>query len=80
MSADEELRAERNRLWAELQVHRSQERELIELRERLAVIEGSGWWRAGRPVRLLQRAVREPGLALDVLAGYLRILRARLGR
>lgn len=71
---------ERNRLWAELQLHRSQERELIELRERLGSIEGSGWWRVGKPLRLARRAVLDPALAAKVLLGYLRIFRARLGR
>lgn len=71
---------ERNRLWGELQLHRSQERELAELRVRLAGIEGSAWWRAGKPLRLAKRAVRDPQLAVTVLLGYLRILRARLGR
>lgn len=71
---------ERNRLWAELHLHRSQERELVELRVRLAGIEGSAWWRAGKPLRLAKRAARDPQLAATVLLGYLRILRARLGR
>lgn len=71
--------AERNLLWAELQSRRARERELTELRERLAAIEGSDWWRAGKPLRLAQRAAREPRLAAKILRGYVRILRARLG-
>lgn len=72
--------AERNRLWEELSLERARERELADLRLRLATIERSAWWRAGAPLRLAGRAARDPVLAVKVLHGYLRSRRKRLGR
>jgi hypothetical protein len=69
--------AERNRLWEELQRRTAQERELEHLRRRLAEIEGSAWWRAGAPLRLLRRALADPVLAVEVLLARLRALRGR---
>ncbi len=71
---------ERNRLWADLHLHRSKERELAELRLRLAKVERSGWWRAGKPLRRARRAAEDPALAAAVLLGWLRRLRRRLSR
>jgi len=63
---------ERSRLWAELQLHRSQERELEHLRRRLTEVEGSVWWRLGGPLRLAPKAIRDPGMAAKVFYAYLR--------
>ena len=73
----EQVLEERSRLWAELQLHHSQERELEHLRLRLAEVEGSTWWRLGAPVRLASKAVRDPVMALKVLYAYLRRWLAR---
>ncbi len=73
----EQALEERTRLWAELQLHRSQERELEYLRKRLAEVEGSTWWRLGGPLRLASKAARDPVMALKVLYYYLRRWLAR---
>jgi len=73
----EQALEERARLWGELQLHHSQEREVEYLRRRLTEVEGSGWWRLGRPLRLASKAVRDPGMALKVLYAYLRRWLAR---
>ena len=52
--------AERGELWADLQRRVAQEREVDHLRRRVAEIEGSGWWRAGAPLRLAQKALEDP--------------------
>jgi hypothetical protein len=63
-----EALAERNRLWHELQHREADARDAAELRRRLDEIKGSGWWRAGAPLRLIGAVVRDPGWALGVLA------------
>ena len=44
----EEALAERNRLWAELNRERADQRELEYLRRELSVIRASAWWKAAR--------------------------------
>ncbi len=73
----EQALEERSRLWGELQLHHSQERELEYLRRRLAEVEGSTWWRLGAPLRLASKAVRDPVMAVKVLYAYLRRWLAR---
>jgi len=73
----EQVLEERSRLWAELQLHRSQERELDYLRQRLEEVERSTWWRLGAPLRLASKAVRDPVMAVKVLYAYLRRWLAR---
>jgi len=71
---------ERNRIWAELQERRSDERELTELRTQITAVEQSWWWRAGKPFRIAERLLADPGFALDVILARLRVFRARLNR
>lgn len=73
-----EVLEERNRLWSELQVHRSEQRELEHWRQRAGEIEASRWWRAGAPMRLVAKVMRDPGMALKVLSW--RLSQARRGR
>ena len=56
----EEVLAERNRLWEELQRRTAQERELEHWRNRALELEQSVWWRGTEPLRKLAIAVREP--------------------
>lgn len=51
----EDLRAERARLWAEVQAGRSHQADLRECRERVAYMEGSLSWRMTTPVRRVKR-------------------------
>jgi len=69
---------ERNRLWSELQAHRSDERELEHWRGRVREIEASRWWRAGAPLRLASKVKRDPSMAVKVLTW--RLSQARRGR
>jgi hypothetical protein len=73
----EEALEERNRLWEELQQRESQEEDLAYWRDRAQDIERSRWWRAGRPLRLAKRAVRDPTAALEALARRLSPKRGR---
>jgi hypothetical protein len=51
----EEALAERNRLWAQLNEQRVDQRELEYLRRELKMIHGSTWWKlAGRYQRIKQ--------------------------
>jgi hypothetical protein len=51
----EEALAERNRLWAQLNEQRADQRELEYLRRELKMIHGSTWWKlAGRYQRIKQ--------------------------
>jgi hypothetical protein len=51
----EEALAERNRLWAQLNEQRADQRELEYLRRELKAIHGSTWWKlAGRYQRIKQ--------------------------
>jgi hypothetical protein len=64
----QEVIAERNRLWEELQRRASVEADLEYWRTRAQDIERSRWWRAGDPFRLAKRALRDPESAFDALA------------
>jgi hypothetical protein len=68
----EEVLAERNRLWEELQRQRSLEQEAEYWRSYAAGIERSRWWRAGKPLRLLKRLRDDPAGTLDDTAYTLR--------
>jgi hypothetical protein len=68
----EEVVAERNRLWAELQRQRSFEQEAEYWRSYAQGIERSRWWRAGEPLRILKRLVKDPAGTLDAAAKTLR--------
>lgn len=56
----EEVLAERNRLWEELQRRTAQERELEYWRSRALELEQSVWWRGTEPLRKLGIVFREP--------------------
>jgi hypothetical protein len=73
----EEALAERNRLWEELQLHKSQAEDLAYWRGRAKGIERSRWWRLGKPLRLFKRARQDPAEAVDALARRLRPERER---
>jgi len=73
----DEVIAERNRLWAELQQRNSVEADLAYWRGRAEGMEASLWWRAGRPLRLLKRVVADPAAAFDDAAATLRERRRR---
>lgn len=68
---------ERNRLWDELQRRRSLEEDLAYWRTRAEDIEGSRWWRAGRPLRLAKRMLADPPGTLQAIADELRRSRRR---
>ena len=66
--AEAELAAavgERNRLWAELQEKNATEAEADYWRNRAQDIERSRWWRAGRPLRIIQKFRRDPAGMLE---------------
>lgn len=69
---------ERNRLWEELQTDRSDALELEHWRGRAAEMEASRWWRAGAPLRLASKVLRDPAMAVKVLSW--RLSQARRGR
>ncbi|MFN2616493.1 MAG: hypothetical protein ABR581_05130 [Thermoleophilaceae bacterium] len=73
----EEAMADRARTWAELQRREAALRDAERMRRRLAEIESSAWWRAGLPLRLLQKALRDPPRALYALATRLERLLKR---
>jgi hypothetical protein len=64
----DELLAERNRLWEELQRRRAVEADLAYWRARAQDVERSRWWRAGAPIRLAKRLLAEPAETLEQLA------------
>jgi hypothetical protein len=61
----EQVVAERNRLWAELQQKNAAEADLEYWRNRAADIERSRWWRAGFPLRYLKKWVDDPAGMLE---------------
>ena len=71
---------ERNRLWERLARRSAAEEDAERLRRRLEEIERSGWWRAGEPLRLVQRALADPPSALHALAARVDALRKRRRR
>ena len=68
----EELLAERNRLWAELQHRNASDADLAYWRGRATDIERSRWWRAGRPLRILKRLREDPPGMLERAAAVVR--------
>lgn len=68
----EELLAERNELWAELQRRNAVEADVEYWRQRAQDIEGSRWWRAGAPLRYLKRFVKDPAGMLEGRAAAIR--------
>ena len=66
----EQVLEERNRLWAELQGLKSQQRELEYWRSYALSMETSLWWRATEPLR---RLLRDP-------AGFLKAVARRVLR
>ena len=70
--AYDELLAERNRLWAELQRQRAFEQEAEYWRDYASDIERSRWWKAGKPLRFLKRLRQDPAKTLDEASYALR--------
>ncbi len=68
----EELRAERNRLWAELQRRNAVEADMEYWRSRATDIERSRWWRAGWPLRVVKRFLDDPAGMLEGRASAIR--------
>ena len=68
----EEVVAERNRLWAELQRRNALEADLEYWRGRAADIEQSRWWRIGFPLRYLKRFKKDPAGMLEGRAAAIR--------
>ena len=56
----EEVVADRNRLWAELQRRNAVEADLEYWRGRAADIERSRWWKLGSPLRYMKRFKTDP--------------------
>jgi hypothetical protein len=78
--AEEALREaleERNRLWEALQRKGAAEEDATWWRARAQRLEGSMWWRAGAPLRLLDAVLRDPGWALEAAGRRLQRLRGR---
>jgi hypothetical protein len=71
-AALQDVLAERNRLWHEVQRREADARDAAELRRRLERLESSAWWRAGAPLRLLSAVLRDPRWALFALASRLK--------
>lgn len=61
----EQVVAERNRLWAELQRKNAVEADLEYWQNRAADLERSRWWRAGFPLRYLKKWVDDPAGMLE---------------
>jgi hypothetical protein len=70
--AYDDLLAERNRLWEELQRRRSLEQEAEYWRSYAAGIERSRWWKLGKPLRFVKRLREDPSKTLDEVAYDLR--------
>lgn len=70
--AYDELLAERNRLWEELQRQRSLEQEAEYWRDYAAGIERSRWWKLGKPLRLAKRLRENPAQTLEEASYELR--------
>ena len=68
----EDLLAERNELWAELQRRNAMEADLDYWRSRAEGIERSRWWRAGMPLRYAKRFVSDPAGMLEGRAAAIR--------
>ena len=66
--AYDELLAERNELWAELQRRRSLEQEAAYWRDYAADIERSRWWKLGKPLRIMKRFRENPARTLEEAA------------
>jgi hypothetical protein len=70
--AFEELLAERNELWAELQRRKAVEADVEYWRKRAEDVERSRWWRVGMPVRYVKRFLTDPAGALEGRAAAIR--------
>jgi len=68
----EEVVAERNRLWAELQRRNAMEADLDYWRGRAADIEQSRWWKIGFPLRYMKRFKKDPAGMLEGRAAAIR--------
>jgi hypothetical protein len=68
----EEVVAERNRLWAELQRRNAVESDLEYWQGRASDIERSRWWRMGLPLRYLKRFRKDPAGMLEGRAAAIR--------
>jgi hypothetical protein len=68
----EEVIAERNRLWAELQRRNAMEADLDYWRGRAADIEQSRWWKIGFPLRYMKRFKKDPAGMLEGRAAAIR--------
>jgi hypothetical protein len=68
----EEVVAERNRLWAELQRRNAVEADLEYWQGRASDIERSRWWRLGFPLRYLKRFRKDPAGMLEGRAAAIR--------
>jgi hypothetical protein len=68
----DEVIAERNRLWAELQRRNADEADLEYWRKRATEIERSRWWRIGLPVRYAKRFKKDPAGMLEGRAAAIR--------
>jgi hypothetical protein len=68
----EEVVAERNRLWAELQRRNAVEADLEYWQGRASDIERSRWWRMGFPLRYMKRFRKDPAGMLEGRAAAIR--------
>jgi hypothetical protein len=68
----DEVVAERNRLWAELQRRNAMEADLEYWRARASDIERSRWWRMGFPLRYMKRFKKDPAGMLEGRAAAIR--------
>jgi hypothetical protein len=68
----EEVVAERNRLWAELQRRNAVEADLDYWRVRATAMEHSRWWKLGFPLRYMKRFRRDPAGMLEGRAAAIR--------
>jgi hypothetical protein len=74
----EEVVADRNRLWAELQRRNAMEADLDYWRGRATDIEKSRWWKLGFPLRYAKRFKKDPAGMLEGRAAAIR--RRRRGK
>ena len=68
----EEVVADRNRLWAELQRRNAVEADLEYWRLRASAIERSRWWKLGFPLRYMKRFKKDPAGMLEGRAAAIR--------
>jgi hypothetical protein len=61
----EELAAERNALWAELAEREARDREVDDLKARVAYVEGSLSWRVTKPLRAVKETLHNVASAVE---------------